>query len=99
MLTQYLIRMGIPLSFDLTPELLDVVTSLIPSPHDIRLVGIKTTAMPMVVVRFLILSLREPALDRSSPQTHSIGDLFGLHPELSECYHLLIALIALGLVS
>src|SRR5258708_3683341 len=47
--------------FDLSPELLDVVTPLIPAPHHICLVRIKTTSMPMVVVRFHILCLCEPA--------------------------------------
>src|SRR6266487_6905366 len=84
MASQSLIRMGISQSFDLAPELLHVVTSLIPTSHDICLVRIKTTSMLMVVVRFSILSLRKPALDRSSPQTHSIGDLFGLHPLLTQ---------------
>ncbi len=55
-----LIRMGISQSCDLAPELLNVVTSLIPTSHDIGLVRIKTTSMLMVVVRFHILSLREP---------------------------------------
>src|SRR2546430_16520385 len=58
-----LIRMGISQSFDLAPELLNVVTSLIPTSHDIGLVRIKTTSMLMVVVRFHILSLREPPLN------------------------------------
>ncbi len=84
--------------FDLTPELLDVVTSRVPALHDIRLVHIKTTSMLMVVVGFNIPSLRKPALDRSSSQTNPLGDLFGLHPLLMERHHLLIALIPLGLV-
>src|SRR5260370_42531800 len=77
---------------------LHVVTSLIPTSHDIGLVRIKTTAMPMVVVRFHIRSLREPPLNCSHSQADPLGDLFGLHPLLMERHHLLVALIALGLV-
>src|SRR5260370_33168811 len=88
--------MGISQSFDLAPELLHVVTSLIPPSHDIGLVRIKTTAMLMVVVRFHIRSLREPALNGSHSQAYPLGDLFGLHPLLMERHHLLGALIPLG---
>src|SRR5713101_2573582 len=77
---------------------LHVVTSLIPTSHDIGLVRIKTTAMPMVVVRFHIRSLREPPLNCSHSQADPLGDLFGLHPLLMERHHLLVARIALGLV-
>src|SRR5712692_8181311 len=63
MASQSLIRMGISQSFDLAPELLHVVTSLIPTSHDICLVRIKTTSMLMVVVRFHIFSLRERGQD------------------------------------
>src|SRR5438876_8477406 len=96
--SQSLIRMGISLSFDLAPELLNVVTSLIPTSHDICLVRIKTTSMLMVVVRFHIFSLREPPLNGSHSQADPLGDLFGLHPLLMERHHLLVALIPLGLV-
>src|SRR6266567_2530376 len=98
MASQSLIRMGISQSFDLAPELLNVVTSLIPTSHDIGLVRIKTTAMLMVVVRFHILSLCEPALNGSHSQPDTLGDLFDLHPLLMERHHLLVALIPLGLV-
>src|SRR5437016_1915629 len=98
MASQSLIRMGISLSFDLAPELLNVVTSLIPPSHDIGLVRIKTTSMRMVVVRFHILCLREPALNGSHSQADPLGDLFDLHPLLVERHHLLVALISLGLV-
>ncbi len=53
-----LIRVRISLSFDLAPELLNGVASLIPTSQNIRLIGIKTTAMPMVGVRFHILVCR-----------------------------------------
>src|SRR2546421_9804924 len=93
-----LIRVRISLSFDLAPELLNGVASLIPTSQDIRLIGIKTTAMPMVGVRLHILFLREPSLDGPHTQADSLGDLFGLHPLLMERYHLLIPLIPLSLV-
>src|SRR5438552_11164529 len=98
MASQRLIRMGIAQSFDLAPELLNVVTSLIPTSPDIGLVRIKTTAMPMVVVRFHIRSLGEPALNGSHSQADPLGDLFSLHPLLMERYQRVMALIALGLV-
>src|SRR6266487_4355509 len=73
MLAQCPIRMRIALSFDLTPELLDVVTPRIPTLHDIRFVCIKTTSMLMVVVGFHIRSLREPALNGSHSQASRLG--------------------------
>ncbi len=93
-----LIRVRISLSFDLAPELLNGVASLIPTSQNIRLIGIKTTAMPMVGVRFHILFLREPSLDGPRSQADSLGDLFGLHSLLMKRYHLLIPLIPLSLV-
>ena len=98
MASQSLIRVRISLSFDLAPELLNVVASLIPTSQDIRLIRIKMTAMPMVVVRFHILFLREPSLDGPHSQADSLGDLFGLHSLLMKGYHLLIPLIPLSLV-
>src|SRR5438105_8117639 len=92
MASQSLSRRGMSLSFDLAPELLNVVTSLIPTSHDIGLVRIKTTAMLMVGVRFHILSLREPALNGSHSQADPLCDLFGLHPLLIERHQLLFAL-------
>src|SRR2546425_10093108 len=98
MASQSLIRVRISQSFDLAPELVNGVASLIPTSQDIRLIRIKTTAMPMVVVRFHILFLREPSLDGPHSQADSLGDLFGLHSLLMKRYHLLIPLIPLSLV-
>src|SRR5215472_16893964 len=90
--------MGIALRFDLAPKLLNVMASLIPALLDVRFIRIKTTSMPMMVVGFHILTLCEPSLDRSPSQANPLGDLFDLHPLLTQRYHLLIALIPLGLV-
>src|SRR5271167_2493770 len=92
------VGMGISLGVDFAPELLNVVTSLIPTLHHIGLVGIKTTAMRMVVVRFHIRTRRKPALDRSPSETDPASDLFDLHPLLTQCHDLLVALIPLSLV-
>ena len=99
MASQSLIRMGISQSCDLAPELLNVVTSLIPTSQDIRLICIKTTSMPMVVVRFHILFLREPSLDGPHSQADSLGDLLDFHSLLAQCHHLLIAIIPFSFMS
>jgi hypothetical protein len=69
-------RMRIALGFDLAPELLDVVLAFVPAPPHIRLVGIKPTAMPVMVRGFHIGPLGKPALDRAPAQTNPLGNLF-----------------------
>jgi hypothetical protein len=75
-----------------------VVTPLIPTLPHIRLVRLKTTSMPMVVISSHIRSLCEPSLDGPHSQTDPLRDLFGFHPLLAERHHLLVALIPLCLV-
>ncbi len=67
------IGMRIALRFDLTLELLDVVTSRVPALLYIRLVRVKVAAVRMVIIGFHILPLRKPALDRARSQTNSRG--------------------------
>src|SRR3989442_3282370 len=91
--------MRISLSFHLTPDLLDVMTSVIPSLLHIRLISIETTPVRMMVVGFSIRFLCQPSLDRPPSQADSLGDLLDLHPLLAQCHYLLIAIIPLSLVS
>src|SRR6266571_6725465 len=91
--------MRISLSFNLTPDLLDVMTAVIPSLLHINLIGIETTPVRVMVVGFRIGFLCQPSLDRPSSQTDSLGDLLDFHLLLAQCHHVLVALIALSLVS
>src|SRR5258708_19705069 len=91
--------MRISLSFHLTPNLLNVMTSAIPSLLHIRSVGIETTPVGVMVVGFRILVRRKPALDSSCTQTNSLRDLLDLHPLLTQRHHVLVAIIPLSLVS
>src|SRR5712692_7632366 len=93
------IGMRISLRFDLTPNLLDVMTSAIPSLLHIRSVRIETTAVRVMVVGFRIDIAGNPALDGSCAQTNSASDLLDLHSLLTQCHDLLVAIIPLSLVS
>jgi hypothetical protein len=55
--------------------------------------------MPMVVVGFARGSLFQPALDRSHAKAHPFGDFFDFGHMPALRYHLLIAIIPLGLMS
>src|SRR6266487_407613 len=92
--------MRISLSFDLTPDLLNIMTSTIPALLHIRCVRVKAAAMAScMIVGFRIVIRGQPALDGSCAQADSFGNLFDLHPLLVESYHLLIAFIPLRLMS
>src|SRR6266705_4665210 len=91
--------MGISHRLHLTPDLLDIMTSLIPSLLHIRSVRIETTAVRVMVVGFHIGSLRNPSLDRPSSQADSLGDLLDFHSLLAQCHHLLIAIIPFSFMS
>src|SRR5713226_8599662 len=93
------IGMRISLSFHLTPNLLNVMTSAIPSLLHIRSVRIETTPVGVMVVGFRILVRGKPALDSSCTQTNSLRDLLDLHPLLTQRHHVLVAIIPLSLVS
>ncbi len=75
------------------------MNALVPSLSHVCFVSIKTAPMAVMVVGFNIGSLFEPALDRSDAETYSFGDLFDFGSLLSQRYHLLIAIIPLGLMS
>src|SRR5258706_3838534 len=96
--SQCSVGMRIALSLDLAPDLLDVMTSLVPASSYIRLVRIKTTPMPMMVVGFDIGPIFHPSLHRSHAKAHPFGDLIDFGPLLPECHHLLIAIIPLCLM-
>src|SRR5713226_3350893 len=91
--------MGISHRLHLTPNLLDVMTSAIPSLLHIRSVRIETTAVRVMVVGFRIDIAGNPALDGSCAQTNSASDLLDLHSLLTQCHDLLVAIIPLSLVS
>src|SRR5690348_5769914 len=91
--------MRISLSFHLTPDLLDVMTSTIPSLSHIRSIRIKTTPVMVMVIGFHIGFLFHPSLDRPSSQADSLGNLFDDHPLLAQCHRLLVAIISFRLMS
>src|SRR5579864_1358049 len=90
--------MRIPLSFDFAPELLDIMTSLIPALLHISGIGIITTMMLVVIVGFNITALCNPSLDGSPRKANTFSDFFFFDSLFSQCYDLLVTLIPLRLV-
>ena len=93
--------MRISLRFDLTPNLLDVVTS---SLHFASLliiggVRIKATAVsPCMIARFRIAVVNSSSSFVPFVVHSPAGDLSDLHPLLLQGHYLLVAVIALRLV-
>src|SRR5882762_4468988 len=90
--------MGISLGFDLTPKLLDVLASFIPSLPHVRSVRIEAAAVGSMIVGFRIAVMGKPRLDGSSSYSDATGNLFDFHPLLEPRNHLEVAIIALSLV-
>jgi hypothetical protein len=65
--------MGISLGFDLTPDLFDIVASLLPSLVHVSSIGIKTAVVPVMIVDFRIAVVGKPGLHRSPFHSHLTG--------------------------